>query len=220
MLANCRGYNVPVWTSVLLCWDTACWESRCGGRGKENMEDPSLWFLALWAGQRWRTLERFSFTKSIWVLPTALLGVCCSALSLHWVNTAASGDCMPTPNYMAIHCVFLKVGKEKGSCAGSPFHIYFCFLWRYHDIWRSDNIHNLRETNPIVQINSILWQFLGPTGNPQPRQCWILLRSSFKLRCTQSFEMEVYTFCSNSGENCRLQGALKSIKQDVCLSAF
>lgn len=41
------------------------------------------------------------------------------------VNTIASGDYMATCNYMATHGVLLKLGKEKGSCTGSPFCLYF-----------------------------------------------------------------------------------------------
>lgn len=27
MLPICKGYQIPIWTSVLLCWDTVDWES-------------------------------------------------------------------------------------------------------------------------------------------------------------------------------------------------
>lgn len=88
----------------------------------------------------------------------------------------------------------IKLGKESGTCMGSPFYLCFCFPQR------CDIIHKLGKTHPDMTLLNSLQQFL-----------------QIKMYTNaQSVMREVHISCSGNRENCRLQGAFKSVRQDVC----
>lgn len=83
MLPNCRGYKIPVWTFVLLCWEIAGWEPCYGGEGEGKPGEKQVCnFLQL-------GMDRGggSWSKKLPTVHFMFLGIYSEL-----VNTAVSGD--------------------------------------------------------------------------------------------------------------------------------
>lgn len=95
MLPNCKGYEIPVWNS-LLCWDTVDWESSLGRQAEGKPGRPLLVISLTFS---WTEAEQAGALPLCTKPPTAHTKL--SGAYTQLVNTAASGDYMATQNYMA-----------------------------------------------------------------------------------------------------------------------
>lgn len=131
-----------MWTSALLCWGTADWESSLW-RQAEGKPGRSLFVISLTLS--WAEAEEAGALPFAQSLPQHT----CAVRSLH---SAGQYSCQwGLHGNMELHgstWFMLKFGKENGSCTGSSFHLCFCFPQRYQDTWRSDIIHRLGKTHP------------------------------------------------------------------------